>query len=113
MIECESAEIFNSAIREAGEAVAALDSKGHVPLRDQFAQLDLNNDGRLSRSELLSAFGWRVDSKDSSGGQLAAHTSQLDDLLGIINTDGEVRVNGEASISEPEFKAWLGKTGGC
>ena len=43
----------------------------------------------------------------------AAHAAQIDDLLSIINTDGRFLVNGELSISEDEYRAWLARAGGC
>jgi hypothetical protein len=56
IVECESAETFNSAIQEAGDAIATLDKE--FELREQFSEFDRNGDGRLSRSELMLAFGW-------------------------------------------------------
>ena len=73
VIECESAETFNSAIRETGEAIARLDAK--VALRELFSEFDANGDGRLDRSELLLAFGWADDTEEVRA------TTQLDRSL--------------------------------
>ena len=104
VIESESAETFNGAIREAGQAVAALCKD--MELQEQFAELDANRDGRLDRSDLLAAFGW-ANAKDK--GALAARSAQIDDLLEVINIGGELRVNGGLSIGEAEFRQWLAR----
>ena len=106
VIESESAESFNNAIREAGQAVALLGKD--LELQEQFAELDANRDGRLDRSDLLAAFGW-ADAKSEE--TLAARSAQIDDLLEVINTDGELRVNGGLSIGEAEFRKWLARAG--
>ena len=104
VIESESAESFNNAIREAGQAVTSLGKD--LELQQQFAELDANGDGRLDRSDLLAAFGW-ADAKSEE--TLAARSAQIDDLLEVINTDGELRVNGGLSIGEAEFRQWLAR----
>ena len=79
-----------------------------LELQEQFAELDANRDGRLDRSDLLAAFGW-ADAKSEE--TLAARSAQIDDLLEVINTDGELRVNGGLSIGEAEFRKWLARAG--
>ena len=41
--------------------------------------------------------------------ELAQRAAQVDDLLEIVNTEGELRVNGGRSIGEDEFYAWIGR----
>ena len=41
--------------------------------------------------------------------ELAQRAAQVDDLLEIVNTEGELRVNGSRSIGEDEFYAWIGR----
>ena len=115
VIESEGSETFNHAIREAGEAVVALQGQAaaagkHLELQEQFVALDANRDGRLDRCDLLAAFGWdAADEKEGEEG-LAARSARIDELLEIINTEDELRVNGGLSIGEAEFRQWLARS---
>ena len=128
VIESESAETFNAAIREAGAALlgaAGAPGEGiQQSVREtgavtnaagslQFGTLDKNGDKRLDREDLLAAFGWDSGVGPVSGDrqeELAKRSAQVDDLLEIVNTEGELRVNGSLSIGESEFKAWIGRS---
>jgi hypothetical protein len=132
VIESESAESFNAAIREvatlikevareplraspsrlvrasmrgftdtenplggANHAAASDETEADKETRAQFLALDRNNDGRLCRSDLTHAFAGALEQ------------TQVDDLLGVIATGPELRVNGTLSIGLPEFTAWI------
>ena len=94
-------------------------------LKALFESLDDNHDGRLCRSDLLRAYGGKSDaapnmvspSSDEQGSSgfddsdAAMGVQQIDDLLEIINTGPELRVNGSRSIGEEEFSAWMLRSG--
>ncbi len=128
VIESEGAETFNAAIQEVGaallgapdggssrvssptwEAGAVTNSAGSL----RFETLDKNQDHRLDREDLLAAFGWDSPPPGTGGEQkqaeLAKRGAQIDQLLEVVNTEGELRVNGSLSISKQEFDAWIGR----
>eukprot|EP01046_Picozoa_sp_COSAG06_P044953 COSAG06_NODE_6138_length_3090_cov_1.656971_3_plen_169_part_00 len=119
VIESEGADVFNTNVQDA--SMELLSSSSTPLTTDQistlFTALDANGDGRLCRSDLLMAFGFTpaysstsAESKDhepTHTSTLAETGTQVDDLLDIINTAEEVRVNGRRSISEAEFLAWI------
>jgi hypothetical protein len=124
VIESEGAATFNAAIREVG---AALLGTGGGVLRQsmreagavtnaagslRFEALDKNQDQRLDRQDLLEAFGWNLPppgSEQYKQAELAKRAAQIDQLLEVVNTEGELRVNGSLSISEDEFYTWIGR----
>jgi hypothetical protein len=162
VIESESRESFNSAIREAGQALvtekatalaararssradpsSSFSSEGvadvanplsgaattvggssrTVVSRLEFASLDSNNYGRLNRSDLLKAFGRPLEPGDD-GATVAADEGgvavdgisarQVDELLSVIATGSEVRINGSLSIGPAEFEAWMRRAAFC
>lgn len=79
----------------------------------RFETLDKNQDHRLDREDLLAAFGWDSPPPGTGGEQkqaeLAKRGAQIDQLLEVVNTEGELRVNGSLSISKQEFDAWIGR----
>ena len=94
-------------------------------LKALFESLDDNHDGRLCRSDLLRAYGGKSDAapnmvnpsngeQGSSGfddSDAAMGLQQIEDVLEIINTGPELRVNGSRSIGEEEFSAWMLQSG--
>lgn len=103
-------------------------SEAHVKatrLKALFESLDDNHDGRLCRIDLLKAYGGRSDAAlntvDPSDGErrssgfddshAAMDLEQIDDVLEILNTGPELRVNGSLSIGEAEFCAWMLRSG--
>jgi Ca2+-binding EF-hand superfamily protein len=91
-------------LRSSSSCSASLSAE---QIKGQFVALDSNSDGRLCRHDLLKAFGW--DNQQQQAEQLAARGAQVDDLLEILNTGEEVRVNGSRSIGAGEFEAWLSR----
>ena len=66
-------------------------------------------DERLSA--VTSEIGVWLGGRYRNDQELAAQ-AQVDHLLSIINTDGEVMVDGELSISQAEYRQWLPRAGG-
>ena len=145
VIESESAEAFNVAIREAGAALHQAANIGpiNVPIsasssttvgnydttenpvsgtgmaaaervyREDFDDLDTNNDGRLCAIDLLRACGSKGEIISSATGADMGSSSgwmshaQATELLECIATGPEIRVNGSLSIGFEEYKAWM------
>ncbi len=116
VIESEGADVFNANVQDA--SMELLSSSSTPLTTDQvltlFTTLDANGDGRLCRNDLLMAFGCTTAVSSESNDHEPNHTltlaetgTQVDDLLDIVNTAEEVRVNGCRSIGEAEFLAWI------
>ena len=81
-----------------------------------------NNHGRLNRSDLLRAFGRPLESGDdgpAAGADEGAtavegiSARQVDELLSVIATGSEVRINGSLSVGPAEFEAWVRRAAFC
>lgn len=105
--------------------VASEDPDKAVRMKALFESLDDNHDGRLCRIDLLKAYGGRsgaapngvdpsVDERGTSeldDSDAAMGLEQIDDLLEILNTGPEIRVNGSRSLGQAEFGAWMLRSG--